>query len=314
MPWKDGYTTTDEKSIKDESVRWPEDHRCAVSIVVDYSLPCGVEGIGAKDVRQAEAEFGARVGIWRLLDLFERYAIKATFAVPAVVATIYKESIKEIVKKGHEVASHGYRHEDVSNLDSKEEKRRIDLTTSILEEVCEKRPVGWFSLPRQQDRYPGGSVSPNTIDLLIDSGYEYMGNGMADDIPYYWVSKFASRRCILTLPYYYHFDDLFFLMFPPIGMGSGLENPLTLFYNWKEEFDAQYRRGRYFSMTIHPFLIAWGHRLEMLENIILHIKSFPHVWNPTGSQCARYWKNRYPASTYLELKESIWKDYPGSLS
>ena len=53
-----------------------------------------------------------------------------------------------------------------------------------------------------------------------------MGNGLADDIPHYWVTDFASRRAILTLPYYYHFDDQFFLMFP--RKGTGLEHPDAL--------------------------------------------------------------------------------------
>ena len=54
-------------------------------------------------------------------------------------------------------------------------------------------------------------------------GYVYLGNGLADDIPHYWISDFASRRALLTLPYYYHFDDQFFLMFP--RKGTGLEHP-----------------------------------------------------------------------------------------
>jgi len=314
MPWKDGYTITDEKSMNDEDVKWPDKQQCATVIVVDYSVPSGSDGIEPKDVINPIAEFGARVGIWRILDLFEKYTIKATFAVPAIIAEIYPDSVYEIIKRGHEVAAHGYRHEDVSGLDIEEEKRRLDLTTQKLEEACGKRPMGWYSLPRQQDRYPGGQLSPNTVDLLIGVGFEYLGNGMADDIPHYWVTDFHTRRNILTLPYYYHFDDLFFLMFPALGMGSGLENPMTLFENWKQEFDATYQRGRYFTLIIHPFLIGWGNHLEILENIIAYIKGFTAVWNPTGSECARYWKEKYPTRSYLNLKESIWKDYPGSIS
>ena len=314
MPWKDGYTITDEIGMEDELVEWPDDNRCAVGVVVDYSVPAGTEGISHRDVQKPEVEFGSRVGIPRLLELFKKQNIRATFAIPAVVAEIYTESVQEIVKMGHEVAAHGYRREDVSGLSVEEEKRKIELTTRILEEVCGEKPDGWYSLPRQRDRFACGSLSPNTMSLLIDTNYEYMGNGLADDIPHYWVTDFHARRTIITMPYYYHFDDLFFLMFPPVGMGSGLENPMNLFQNWKEEFDAQYRRGRYFSMFVHPFLIGWGNRLEILEDIISYINSLPAVWNPTGRECAAYWKQRYPVNTYLKLKNSIWKDYPGSLS
>jgi peptidoglycan/xylan/chitin deacetylase (PgdA/CDA1 family) len=314
MPWKEGYTITDEKSLNDEDVQWPDKQQCAASIVVDYSVEAGSDGIGHKDIERHVAEFGRKVEIWRLLDLFEKYSVRATFAVPAIMAETYPESVREITKRGHEVAAHGYRREDVSKFDMEEEKKRLDLTSQILEESCGERPRGWFSLPRQQDPYAGGTLSPSTVDLLIDAGYEYLGNGMADDIPHYWVVDFNTRRNILTLPYYYHFDDQFFLMFPALGMGSGLENPMTLFQNWKQEFDATYRRGRYFSIFVHPYLIQWGNRLEILENLIAYIKDFPGVWNPTGIEVAQYWKANYPASSYLNLKESIWKDYAGSLS
>jgi peptidoglycan-N-acetylglucosamine deacetylase len=118
----------------------------------------------------------------------------------------------------------------------------------------------------------------------------------------------------LALPYYYHFDDLFFLTFPAQGTGTNLENPRTLFNNWQMELQAAYRRGRQFTMVVHPYLIGWGHRLEYLERILELISGYPEVWIPTGLECAKYWKEKYPASSCLKLQGKIWKDYPGSLS
>jgi hypothetical protein len=122
------------------------------------------------------------------------------------------------------------------------------------------------------------------MDLLIEAGYAYMGNGLADDVPHYWVTDFATRRAILTLPYYYHFDDQFFLMFP--RKGTGLEHPDALFRNWKAEFDAQYKRGRYFHMTLHPQHIGWCNRLQLLDDFLAYLRGFPGLWNPTGAECA----------------------------
>ncbi|MFC1886500.1 polysaccharide deacetylase family protein [Thermodesulfobacteriota bacterium] len=314
MPWKEGYTISDEKSMADKEIRWPDKQQCAVRIVVDYCVGAAGDGIGRKDIQSHVVQFGKRVGIRGLLDLFEKHNLRATFAVPAIIGETFPESIREAVKKGHEVAANGYLHEDVSKLDREEEKKRLDLTTGLLEEICGQRPMGWFCLPSRTDDYGCGKLSPHTIDLLIDAGYEYLGNGLADDIPFYWVTDFDTRRNILTLPYYYHFDDQFFISFPGYGMGNGNENPATLFQNWKQEFDASYLRGRFFSMFVHPYLIQWGHGMETLESMIEYIKGFPAVWNPTGIECARHWKETYPSSTYLNLKNNIWKDYPGSLS
>jgi peptidoglycan/xylan/chitin deacetylase (PgdA/CDA1 family) len=229
-----------------------------------------------------------------------------------VMADIHAGTIRALADEGHEIAAHGFKHEDVSLLARDEEQARLKRTTEILAKVAGQRPEGWFSLARQGDKFAGGAVSPHTIDLLIEDGYAYFGNGLADDLPHWWVSDFATRRAILALPYYYHFDDQFFLLFP--RKGTGLENPDGLFRNWKAEFDAQYKRGRQFSMVLHPHAIAWPNRLHMLEQFLDHARGLPDLWHATSAECARHWVTTFPAATHLKLEPSIWRDYPGSLS
>jgi peptidoglycan/xylan/chitin deacetylase (PgdA/CDA1 family) len=312
MPWKEGYTISDEKSPADDDIRWPDGHCCCVAVTVDLSLASGPEGICDADLRNANAVFGLREGIDQLSAVLRRFDIKATVTVPAALARILADTIRTLRDDGHEIAAHGFKHEDVSALNLEEEKERLDLTTEILAEIVGHRPDGWFSLPRPGDPFAVGTVSHNTMNLLIDAGYRYMGNGLSDDIPHYWVTDFETRRAIVTLPYYYHFDDQFFLMFP--REGTGLEHADTLFSNWVAEFDAQYQRGRYFNMTLHPHAIGWCNRLKLLEDFLTYMRDFPGVWNPTGAECAGYWSETYPASSFLRLEPSIWRDYPGSLS
>ncbi|HZT47680.1 MAG TPA: polysaccharide deacetylase family protein [Hyphomicrobiaceae bacterium] len=312
MPWKDGYTISDERSLPDADVRWPDGKRCAVHIVVDLSVAGGPQGITARDVAGAPAQLAAGDGLHLLCAALAKRGLRATFAVPAVMAEIYPDKIRALAEEGHEVAANGLRHEDVSALAREDEKARLALATEILTGVTGRRPAGWFSLPRQTDAFAGGTISPHTMDLLIEAGYAYFGNGLADDIPHYWVTDFASRRAILALPYYYHFDDQFFCMFPVAG--TGLDNPDMLVRNWRAELDAQYRRGRFFTMTLHPQHVGWCHRMELLEDFLDDMTRLPDLWNPTGSECAGYWTAAYPAATHLKLEPSIWQDYPGSLS
>ena len=312
MPWKERYTISDEKSLADDEIRWPQGARCCVGITVDLSAAAGPEGIRPADLTTPEAEFAANQGLSALLAVLRRHDLRATFAVPAVIAEIRADRIRGLIDDGHEIAAHGFKHEDISALERQDERERIDRTTEILTGLAGQRPTGWFSLPRQGDPFAGGTISPNTMDLLLDAGYAYMGNGLADDIPHYWVIDFATSRSILTLPYYYHFDDQFFSMFP--RKGTGLEHPDALARNWKAEFDAQYKRGRHFHMTLHPQHIGWCNRLQLLDEFLAYLRGFPGLWNPTGEECARYWLTTYPASAYLRLEPSIWRDYPGSLS
>lgn len=312
MPWKQGYTISDEVGLRDSEVRWPDGHRCCVTVVVDLSVARGPVGIRAEDLMHPDAYFAAHDGLDQLLAVLGRYGIKATFAVPAVIATLRADRIRVLLAAGHEIASNGLKHEDVSGLEAADERERVELATEILTRTTGQRPAGWFCLPRQEDPFAGGTISPRTIDLLIDAGYEYMGNGLADDVPHYWVTDSFTPRAMLTLPYYYHFDDQWFLLFP--RRGTGLEHADDLFRNWRAEFDAQYRRGRQFSMVLHPGAVGWCHRLQLLDDFLTHMCSFPDVWHATSAKCARHWKTTYPAREYLRLEPSVWRDYPGSLS
>ena len=139
------------------------------------------------------------------------------------------------------------------------------------------------------------------MDLLIEAGFAYMGNGLADDIPHYWVTDFASRRAILTLPYYYHFDDQFFSHVPARGHRAS-KTPTCSFRNWRAELDAQYKRGRFFTMVLHPQHVGWCNRMGLLEDFLAYMARLPDLWNPTGAECAGYWARTYPAATHLELE------------
>jgi peptidoglycan/xylan/chitin deacetylase (PgdA/CDA1 family) len=272
MPWKDAYTISDEKSLGDAAMRWPDGNRCAIHIVVNLSVASGPEGITAADLKTPPAQFGRSEGLDGLLATLAKYRLRATFAAPAVTAEIDPKRIALLAERGHEIAAQGFKHEDVSSMSRDEEAARLELTTQTLMRIVGQRPQGWFSLPRQRDRFAGGTISAHTMDLLIDGGYAYMGNGLADDIPHYWVTDFASRRAILTLPYYYHFDDQYFAMFPV--KGSGLENSDMLARNWRAEFEAQYKRGRFFTMTLHPQHVGWCNRLLLLDEFLAHMTSF----------------------------------------
>lgn len=312
MPWKDRYTISDERGIADADVAWPEGARCCFTLTVDLSPPCGPAGIQPADLATPDAQYGMHGGLDMLLGVLARYGVRATFAVPAVIADIHASRIRALVAAGHEIAAHGWKHEDVSVLDAAEEAARLDRTTQTIAAVTGHRPLGWYSLARPGDKFAGGAISPNTMSLLRAAGYVYMGNGMADDVPHWWVTDVAARQAMLVLPYYYHFDDQFFLLFP--AKGTGLEHADAYFRNCQAEFAAQYRRGRQFSMVVHPHAIGFPHRLRMLDRFLAELGSHPGLWQATGAECAAHWRGRYPAETHLRLEPSIWQDYADSLS
>ena len=291
-------------------MRWPEGFRCCFSITVDFSVASGPEGITEADLTSPKTQFGLREGLDRIRDALDRFGLKATFATPAVMAEVQAHELRVLTQQGHEIAAvRSFRHEDVSGLVRDDEAERIALTTSVLSDITGRRPEGWFSVRGQGDKFAGGTISPHTMDLLLDAGYGWFGNGLADDVPHHWVTDAASRRSILTMPYYYHYDDQFFLLFP--SKGTGLEHADSLFRNWRAEFDAQYRRGRHFHMTLHPYASGFGHRVRLLETFLHHVSGMPGVWNATASDVIAHWREIDPVA---KLKPSIWRDCPGSHS
>ncbi len=94
MPWKQGYTISDEIGLRDDQVRWPDGHRCCVTVVVDLSVARGPEGIRAADLMHPDAYFGAHDGLDQLLAVLRQFDIIATFAVPAVIAQLRAERMR----------------------------------------------------------------------------------------------------------------------------------------------------------------------------------------------------------------------------
>lgn len=312
MPWKESYTTSDEIAIRDEDIVWPAGKSCGFGITVDLNPAKDRNGIDASSFSSPTVQFGIHEGIGHFLALFSRLKVRATFATPGYFAAVYPRLVSRIAEAGHEIAINGLAGEDTASLPPAEERRRMQDARRMVRDATGAEPAGWFALPRLNDPFASGLTSRDTLRLARDCGFAYFGNGLSDDAPYYAVTDYESASALLALPYYYHFDDRFFLMFP--DEGTGLERPAALLRNWRAEFSAQYRRGRYFNMTVSPFRSAWGHRLDNLATFLGEAARLPGVWFASGDDVAQHWLKAHPASTALKLQPSIWVDYEGSLS
>ena len=69
----------------------------------------------------ARGEYGARVGVPRLLELLDRHALRATFFVPGHTAESFPRETQSILERGHELAHHSYAHVDPSQQSRNEE-------------------------------------------------------------------------------------------------------------------------------------------------------------------------------------------------
>jgi polysaccharide deacetylase family protein (PEP-CTERM system associated) len=104
----------------------------------------------------------------RLLDIFEEKNVQVTCFFLGWIAERFPHLVKEVVARGHEVASHGYGHRLVyeqSRADFREDVRRVRL---LLEDISGVQVVGY--------RAPGFSTTEETpwfFDVLAETGYQY---------------------------------------------------------------------------------------------------------------------------------------------
>jgi peptidoglycan/xylan/chitin deacetylase (PgdA/CDA1 family) len=233
--------------------------RCTVLLTFDYDAESR-EALVASDrpVKLSKGQFGPRVGISRVLNLLDRHGIKSTFFVPGFTAERYPESVKEIVRRGHEVAAHGYMHENLSELRSPGTEVEIfRKSIGILERVAGNRPVGF--------RAPHWEFTPNTVANLVRFGFRYDSSFMNDEKPYVIESEGKSTG-ILELPVEWFLDD-----WPIFEVER--RPPSEVFNIWCQEFDAIYaEKVPYFLLTMHPQCIGRASRSKMLETLIRTIR------------------------------------------
>ena len=252
---------------------WPGDTQCVAMLTFD------VDGVSSWIRRNADfanlpslmsmAEYGPKVAMPRILDLLDNYSIKGSFYVPGYVAESHVEMVEEIVSRGHEVAHHGYMHEPPASMSADEEQEVLEKGIEILRRITGKAPLGY--------RSPSWELSDGSLELLSSHGFLYDSSLMGDDAPYILNPNTPDKRMV-EVPVLWLLDDAPNFVYAPSANRLGpMRGPEEVYANWSAEFEGLYHYGRAFTLTMHPQYIGRPGRLLMLERLINHIRSFPHV-------------------------------------
>jgi peptidoglycan/xylan/chitin deacetylase (PgdA/CDA1 family) len=228
----------------------------------------------------SRGEFGAEVAAQRLLRLFEKRHIKTTWCIPGHTADTFPDPCKEVIAAGHEIAHHGYAHENPTQANKETERQAFLRGLDALARIG-VRPRGY--------RSPGWDVSAHTLDLLEELGFIWDSSLMANDLhPYYprhvtrpstvqhgsyevaaSASLFSPPSAILELPVSWYLDD-----FPAMEFVSrtqaGLMAVSQLEERWRATFDyaVTEEEGCCYLLTIHPQTSGRAHMLPMLDRLI----------------------------------------------
>jgi putative urate catabolism protein len=281
--------------------RWPGGARLALQFVLNleegaentvlngdpgsetylHEMPGGAPVLGLRNT-SAESlfDYGARVGFWRLLRLFEERGLPLTVFAAGLALELNPEAGAALGELGYEVAGHGYRWIDYRFVPEAVEREHIHRTVKVIAQNTGQRPEGWYT----------GRVSPNTRRLLVEEGgFLYDADSYADELPFWLV---AESHPHLVIPYSLVTNDLRYVVAP--GFSCGADFFLTL----KDCFDLLWEEGasipRMMSVGLHSRLSGHPSRAAALARFLDYAAARERVWICRRLDIARHWLATYP--------------------
>jgi allantoinase len=278
--------------------KWPGGARVALNFVLNYeeggesSILHGdkaseaflSEIVGAQALEgvrhmsmESLYEYGSRVGVWRILELFARYKLPLTVYGVAMAMARNPAVVEAFLRAGHEIASHGWRWINYQDVPIAVEREHMRRAIAIHRKLTGKRPLGWYT----------GRTSPNTRRLVVeDGGFVYDADDYNDELPWY-DSRYGKPQ--LVVPYTLDANDMRFATAQGFNTGDDFFNYL------KASFDVLYAEGdRMMSVGLHCRLAGRPGRLASLQKFLAYASKKSKVWITRRIDIARHWLKQHP--------------------
>jgi len=235
-------------------------------------------------ISESVYEYGSRVAIWRLLDLFDAYRVTPTVFACAVALERNPMVARAFVQRGYDMVGHGYRWISHHGLDEVQEREQIRMAVRSIERSTGQRILGWFTNQPQ---------TVATRRILAEEGFLFDSGAVNDDVPYF---QTVADRPFLIVPYSIDINDFRFWR---TDMNTARE-----FEEYcRDSFDVLYREGakspRMMSIGLHARIIGRPGRVLALERFLSHVREYSDVWVTTRTAIARFWADRFaPPNTW----------------
>ena len=247
---------------------WPDGKRLAVYFCNNIEYFAFGSGLGSDSAtgnapqsqrNYAWRDYGNRVGIWRMFDLFDQLDCPLAHNINSVVLDHHPDIGERMLKRGDEFVAHGRTNaERQGDFFEEEEARLIAETTETIQKFAGKKPTGWMS--------PWLSQSKVTLDLLQEAGYVYQCDWPLDDQPV-WMRTRKGR--ILNMPYPVETNDSPMMVFRQHTASQLAET-------WIDQFDEMLEQARagqplVCPFVLHTFVLGQPFRLRQLRRVMQHI-------------------------------------------
>lgn len=265
---------------------WPGGKRLAVYLGVNLEHFAFGTGLGAElapagpqpDVlNYAWRDYGNRVGIWRLIDLFDQLRLPTSVLVNSSIYGYCPEVMDAFRARGDEVLGHGRSNSERQGvLDEVSERQLIAETTATITAAEGTPPRGWLG--------PWISQSHVTPDLLAEADYGYLLDWCQDDQPIWFATR--DKRRILSLPYPQELNDI-----PAIvARKDSAEQFAAMIIDQFDEMLEQSASGPLvMGIALHPYIVGQPYRLRHLRRALAHIaERREQIWLCTAGAIAAH--------------------------
>jgi peptidoglycan/xylan/chitin deacetylase (PgdA/CDA1 family) len=223
-------------------------------------------------------EYGQRVGIWRLFEMFDAAGVKPSCTINAVTALRRRAMLDAALQRGCEIVAHNYEQGELLSdyaQDPAGERAIIERTLAVYEKEVGRKARGWLSSSLR------GTLQ--TADILAEKGLLYYCDLLNDDQPYLLQTPHGP---IVSTPYSNEIND--FTLLTRRGHTTN-EYRDVLCEELQVLHDEGASNGRMMNVGIHPHVSGRAYRVRALREFLQFAQSLPGVWWATREEIANWY-------------------------
>jgi peptidoglycan/xylan/chitin deacetylase (PgdA/CDA1 family) len=219
-------------------------------------------------------EYGNRVGFWRMLDVFDRFALPAVLAINGSAISAYEPVARAARERKWEFIGHGFSQKNMQKVENEAED--IAKTSKAIADFTGRPPRGWLG--------PGLTETWETPDLLVEAGYEYVCDWVLDDQP--TVLKTRTKP-IVNIPYTQECNDVAMMLIQHHTAAEYYDRAIDQFEQLMH--DAR-DSARVMALVVHPYIMGAPHRLKYFRQLLEKITAIEGVIFWTGEQILDWYR------------------------
>ncbi|MBO0691368.1 MAG: polysaccharide deacetylase family protein [Acidimicrobiaceae bacterium] len=245
-------------------------------------LPLG-RGTIPDPMNLGRRDYGSRVGIWRLVDLFDEVGIRASAITNSEVCTRYPQIVQAGIERNWAWIAHGQTNSILEvDMEAEQEEQFLARMIATLDGALPTRPKGWLG--------PGLSETFATPRLLHNLGFTYLLDWCCDDQPFP-----LTIPGMLSVPYSLDVNDISMWMNQTF---SGAEYERIVLDQFEVLLDEAEAKGsaRVMALPLHTFVVGQPFRFKYLARVLREICSNPDVWVSTSDDIAAHYLATMPTA------------------